>query len=94
MPVAIPLSNTFIPVKLTGQLCDSPVVWRTEYTGTNSGDLIFYGDGPTGIVGFLMGYNSNTGVMLIPNRPIGVLQIWATVGGVEYGPVTITLEDS
>lgn len=85
---------SMIPVKLVGDTCGLPVTWRTEWTPQEEGTESpgFLDAGQMGIVFFDRasedGVPGPTGLYDIP---AGLVEIWASVAGVEYGPVSITL---
>lgn len=85
---------SMIPVQLVGDTCGLPVTWRTEWTPQEEGAESpgFLDAGQMGIVFFDRasedGVPGPTGQYAIP---AGLVEIWATLAGVEYGPVSITL---
>jgi len=80
----------FIPIQLMGMNCGLDVIWRTAwaYTGGSGTEPVFHGFGALGVVGFTIS-DTNSEERFLLNLKGGVLQVWATAGGKEYGPVTI-----
>ncbi len=85
------LPASFIPVRLLGTLCDASAHWTTSWQSAGGGASapVFYGEGPIGVVGWPVAWNSDRFCF---QPATGTLQVWATVAGKTYGPVTITFE--
>jgi len=89
---------TFELVRLLGDTCGQDVTWRTDFEPYEDFSTywkplyyfehpVFYGHGALGVVGY-----KRLG-RLWPFYPHpGVIRIWATVGGQEYGPVTLHIQ--
>jgi len=91
-------SFNFIAVKLDGDTCGLPVTWRTDW---EPGDYVypmtyplFFDFGQVGVVAWTHKYALDTASGLYYYKATvrtGVVRVWATCNGQEYGPVTITL---